>query len=263
MDQHEWVKILDQLPIGSIRIYQSVSSTNRVLEDWARVGAPDLSLVAADEQTAGMGRRGRQWITRRGQALAFSLLLHPDPEQVNQDNLGWLGMAAALSVAETLEEDYKLSALIKWPNDVLLQNKKVCGVLAEAHWQGEDLEFVVIGIGVNVHRPGVPPRNQLRFPATSLDQHLKQRVERLPLMESIIHRFLQHRTRIGSQNLVEEIERNLAYLGQEIILTQENQELARGNLEGLTPQGGLRLQTPGGEELIFKIGEIQLGLVDR
>ena len=263
MDQQQWIKILDQLPIGPIRIYQSVSSTNQVLEDWARAGAPDLSLVAADEQTEGKGRRGRQWITRRGQALAFSLLLYPSPEQVSPDNLGLLGMAAALSVAETLEQDYKLTARIKWPNDVLLQNKKVCGMLVEAHWKGGDLEFVVIGIGVNVHPSGVPPLEELRFPATSLDEHTKKRVDRLLLMESIIRSFLQHRTRIGSQKLVGDIERNLAYLGQEIFLTQDDKELARGNLQGLTPQGGLRLQSLGGEKLVFKIGEIQLGLVDR
>jgi biotin-(acetyl-CoA carboxylase) ligase len=82
-------------------------------------------------------------------------------------------------------------------------------------------------------------------------------------MESIIRSFLQHKSRIDSHKLVEDIERNLAYMGQEIVLIRDDEELARGNLQGITPRGGLRLQSPAGEELVFKIGEIQLGLVDR
>lgn len=262
MDQQQWKKALDQLPIGPVRIYDSVGSTNQVLADWARAGAPDLSLVSADQQTSGKGRSGREWITRKGQALAFSLLLYPAPQQIDPENLGLLGMAAALAVAETLGEDYGLPACIKWPNDVLLDNEKVCGVLAEAEWNGEDLAFVIIGIGVNVHAPGVPPRERLRFPATSLDAHVEQ-IDRLSLLKSIISSFLKYRPRIGSQELVNDIEQKLAYLGREIVLKQEGQVLAWGSLRGLTPRGELRLDPREGDEQVFRIGEIQLGLVDR
>ncbi|MGC8855748.1 MAG: biotin--[acetyl-CoA-carboxylase] ligase, partial [Anaerolineae bacterium] len=140
---------LQDLPLGELRYYASIRSTNDEALAWATEGATDLSLVIADEQTAGRGRAGRKWYTPAGAALAFSLILRPSPAE--QTHLSRIVGLAAVSLAFSLEQS-GLHPRIKWPNDILLQDRKVAGILVETIWTGEQADCVVIGIGVNVLR---------------------------------------------------------------------------------------------------------------
>src|ERR1044071_8233560 len=117
MNQHDLKKALSKLPLGDMRYFESIGSTNDEALAWAATDSPDLSLIIADEQTAGRGRLDRKWFTPSGTALAFSLILRPTPEE--KPFLTRIVGLAALAVAEAVQKR-ELRAQIKWPNDVLI-----------------------------------------------------------------------------------------------------------------------------------------------
>lgn len=122
----------------------SVDSTNRYLMDLARAGAPEGVVVVADHQSAGRGRRGRTWVAPAGTSLLVSVLARPDPATLPPSRWWLLTAAMALAAAETCGTGVEL----KWPNDLLLGERKLAGILAEA--EGAPAGAVVIGIGINV-----------------------------------------------------------------------------------------------------------------
>src|SRR5258706_10873270 len=135
------------MPIGEIRYFESICSTNDEAIAWAAIGAPDLSFVIADEQTAGRGRLNRKWFTPKETALAFSLILYPASNSL----LSWTVGLAALSIADSLLK-HGLTPRIKWPNDILLNGKKVAGILIETVWSGTEIDSLVIGMAMNVNK---------------------------------------------------------------------------------------------------------------
>src|SRR5215207_9230241 len=153
MNQNELKKSLSKLALGDVKYFESIGSTNDEALAWAANDAPDLSLVIADEQTAGRGRLGRKWFTPKGTALAFSLILQPTVDE--KPHLTRIVGLAALAVIESLRAR-GLAAQIKWPNDIILMERKLCGILVESVWSGEDVDCAVIGIGVNVLKGSVP-----------------------------------------------------------------------------------------------------------
>ena len=171
MNQQELNKALSNLPLGSIRYFDSIGSTNDEALAWAANDARDLSLVVANEQTAGRGRLDRPWFTPPSSALAFSLILRPTADE--KPHLSRIVGLAALSIADTIGM-LGLAPQVKWPNDILLNGRKAAGILIELVWSGEDVDCVVIGIGVNVAKQAVPSTDILRFPAISLEHVLKR-----------------------------------------------------------------------------------------
>ncbi|MDO5298725.1 MAG: biotin--[acetyl-CoA-carboxylase] ligase [Clostridia bacterium] len=129
---------------------RSVDSTNRYARQLAQEGAAHGTLVLADEQTAGRGRRGRGWISPAGESIYMTLILRPQahPSQVAQ-----LSLATALAVAQGITRSCGVEARIKWPNDIVCQGRKVCGMLLEMNADEQSVHDVVAGIGINVH-PG-------------------------------------------------------------------------------------------------------------
>ena len=169
MNEHSLKKTLSKLNIGGLRYFDSIGSTNDEALAWAAAGARDLSIVIADEQTQGRGRLDRKWFTPKGSALAFSLILRPTATL--RPHLSRTVGLAALSIAETCSR-LGLAPRIKWPNDILLNGKKTAGILIENVWSGDDVDSLVIGMGINVHKASVPPAELLQFPATSLEDEL-------------------------------------------------------------------------------------------
>jgi BirA family biotin operon repressor/biotin-[acetyl-CoA-carboxylase] ligase len=155
---------LSGLPLGQIHYFSEIGSTNDFAHTLLEEGAADGALVVADAQTQGRGRLGRKWITVPGAALAFSLALKPEAHEL--EHLAFFAPLAGLAVCQALVENYGLPAEVKWPNDVLIERRKTCGILVEAVWQGSQLQGVVAGIGVNVASSAVPPDDEVLFPAT-------------------------------------------------------------------------------------------------
>jgi BirA family biotin operon repressor/biotin-[acetyl-CoA-carboxylase] ligase len=148
-------------PVPAVEWRAEADSTNDRLKPLARAGAPEWSVVLADRQTGGRGREGRSWTSPAG-GLYMSVLLRP-----RFGSVGLLPLAAGVAVADAVAE-WRVSARLKWPNDVLLDGRKLGGILAEAASEGAGVEWVVLGIGVNVAvaRDALPP--ELREQAVSL-----------------------------------------------------------------------------------------------
>jgi BirA family biotin operon repressor/biotin-[acetyl-CoA-carboxylase] ligase len=255
MQEPEFRKAIKGLPISRAEYFSSIGSTNDVVAEWANQGAKGLCLAYADEQTMGRGRAGRTWFTPPGSALAFSVLLDRDAA-LETNLLGLTSGLGAVAVCEALES-HNLKPRIKWPNDVLLDGKKVCGVLAEAEWSGDELQALILGIGINVAAQSVPPMEKLNFPATCIEEELGSEVVPSKLLRKVLESLIAWKDRVSKPTLVREWEKRLAYLGQSVHL-DASEKSGEGEVLGLTPDGKLRMRLPDGVEHAFSIGEIQI-----
>lgn len=165
--------LADSLGTRAFRYVASAASTNDLALAWLREGAPHGAIVIADEQTAGRGRLGRLWHTPPGVAIAMSIIL-----RVTVDTAPLVMMAGALAVCERCDA-LGLPAGIKWPNDVQVSGRKICGILPEAVWQDEKLLGIVLGIGVNVRMAFA---DDLKDTAASLEPLAGVPVQRAPLI---------------------------------------------------------------------------------
>ena len=173
----------------AIRGHASVDSTNTKAAQWAREGAAHGSVVLTEYQTAGRGRQGRRWEAEPGQNLMFSVVLRPP---LPPDRLGLLPLAAGLAVAEAVDPFIApVTASVKWPNDVLVEGRKTCGMLLETSFSGRAAvidapAFVVLGIGLNVNQVDFP--DALADTATSLRLITGRLVPRAPLLARLLRR---------------------------------------------------------------------------
>jgi BirA family biotin operon repressor/biotin-[acetyl-CoA-carboxylase] ligase len=231
-----------------------VGSTNDLALAWAQEGAADSSLVLADSQTAGRGREARTWVTRPGVALAMSLILRPDTAEAafipRFTALAALGLVRALS-------RWGLSAQVKWPNDVLLNGRKVAGVLVEGDWHGDSLAALVIGMGVNVATEAVPPANEVRYPATSVEAELGQGVDRWVVLAEILHAIQYYRQILTTAPFLKAWNDNLAFKGQTVGFHFPNGQVKPARVERVQPDGRLKLQLENGEPFLAVAGEIK------
>lgn len=272
MDQEGLNKALQDFPLSGLRFFSRIDSTNNEAVYWADQGASDLSLVIADEQTAGRGREGRRWFTPPGTALAFSLVIKTF-EAGNLETpqlLSRLTGLGALAVSEALRSDFGLPAEIKWPNDVLLEHRKVAGVLAEAHWLGDQLSAVILGVGVNVSPGSVPPAGEVVFPATCVETVLGRPVERVELLRAILSHLMAWRDQMGQAQYLQAWEQRLAFRGQWVYMidraggdeTPPEKSLDRVQIIGLDVHGGLIVKDQSGKSLVLHMGEVRLKMGD-
>ena len=266
MNQLELEDHLKTLGLGGVRYFEQIASTNDEAANWLKNVCPDLALVVADEQTAGRGRGGRKWFTPTGSALAFSVVLR-SRDQINQllkyQNTARLNGLGALAVCQTLQKKYRLSAQIKWPNDILVDGKKLSGVLAEAHWIGNELAAVVLGIGINVATASILPNdwdmlNARPFPATSVDTALGKSIDRWDLLSSVLCELLKWRKQLSTPEFLQAWEENLAFKGQwvQVISPEMDATIKTGQIIGLEEDGALQIQEKSGNILSLRTGEI-------
>jgi BirA family biotin operon repressor/biotin-[acetyl-CoA-carboxylase] ligase len=255
MNQGKLNKLLSKLPIGKIRYFDSIGSTNDEALAWAANDAKDLSLIIADEQTAGRGRLDRKWFTPPGTALAFSLILRPSPAE--RPHLSRIVGLAALSVTDSLLAR-GLSPEIKWPNDILLNGRKVAGILIESVWSGEDIDCIVIGMGVNILKSAVPDTGMLSFPATSLEEALGYPVERTEVLHDILAALIVLRPQLSTDEFMVKWEELLAYRGRQVQVEMGGADLLTGSVSGLGTDGSLQLRDQDGRSLTVQFGDVRL-----
>lgn len=255
MNQNELEKLLSKLPLGDIKYFDSIGSTNDEALAWAANDAKDLSLVIADEQTAGRGRLDRKWFTPPGTALAFSLILRPSAAE--RSHLSRMVGLAALSITDSLLAR-GLSPQIKWPNDILLNGRKVAGILIESVWSGEDVDCIVIGMGVNILKGAVPAADMLLFPATSLEDALGYPVERAEVLHDILAALIILRPQLSTDKIMAKWEELLAYRGRRVQVQMGSEGSVIGNITGLETDGSLQLLDQDGKSLTVQFGDVRL-----
>lgn len=255
MNQNELKKALSKLPLGDVHYFDSIGSTNNEALAWGTSGARDLSLVIADEQTAGRGRLDRKWFTPKGTALAFSLILRPSAEE--KPHLTRIVGLAALAVADALRTR-GLAAQIKWPNDILLDGRKVAGILIESVWSGDEVDCLVIGIGLNVLKGAVPSADLLQFPAISLEEALGSAVDRARLLHDILAAVIALRPHLGTDSFLASWEKALAFRGEQVQVEGGDEVPMTGKLLGLESDGSLRLSGEAGRSVTVRFGDVRL-----
>ncbi len=255
-------RLKSSLPVRGIgeplHFYKTIASTNDRAQALAQEGAAHGTLVVADEQTAGRGRFQRSWSTPPRSALALSLILRP--EDITQAALARLNMLGALAVVESLAT-IGLEAWIKWPNDVITSEGKVAGVLTEGIWMGEDLEYAVLGIGVNVSPKSVPDRKEVDYPAACVEEGIEGKVSRIGLLVELVGRIGSWFSMLDSEQLHSAFEDVLAFRGQPVEISGADMELS-GVLQGLTPNCRLRIVLPAGEVIILGGEDMRVRPVD-
>jgi BirA family biotin operon repressor/biotin-[acetyl-CoA-carboxylase] ligase len=232
-----------KLPIDWIgekfHYYDSIESTNDLALQLAGEGAPHGTLILADEQTQGKGRDGKLWITRPGSALALSLIIRsPDLRVESLHRFVGLGALAVVDALETRD----LIPRIKWPNDVLLGGKKTAGILIEGSWEGDQVEYVVVGIGVNVTPESIPGEGRMDYPVTAIEVAMGRPVNREALLLDILKALAEWYPQIESAVFIAHWDSHLAFKGEQVILGDAPSKVV-GTLMGLAPDGSLRMKT--------------------
>ena len=222
---------------------EQVDSTNEEAKRQAEKGAPDGTLVAAAEQSAGKGRRGRTWISEKGTGVWMSLLLRPDfpPECASM-----LTLVAAMAVEKGISRVTGVDGQIKWPNDVVIEGKKVCGILTEMSTEMECIHYVVVGIGINVGTEEFP--EEIRDLATSLYLSTQKKVKRAVLAAAVAEAwefYYEQFFKSGDLRfLMEEYNERLVNRGREVkVLALDGGYM--GISQGINEKGELLVETGG------------------
>jgi BirA family biotin operon repressor/biotin-[acetyl-CoA-carboxylase] ligase len=252
------LSIFSDLPIDEIRYFDTLDSTNTYAQQWARESDQKIRLVIADMQTAGRGRLNRKWITTPGSSLAMSLILTPEKEEKQLLNL--FSPLAGVAAAKSLEENHALHPTVKWPNDILLNNRKMSGILCETVWDGPDLISLVLGIGMNIRNASIPDQVSVRYPTTSLESAGCACLDPIQHCHDITQMILTVRKSLGTPAFIAEWERLLAFKGQIVTLETPGKSAEPFHLEGLAVDGSLIAIDASGVEHRFIAGEISLRL---
>jgi BirA family biotin operon repressor/biotin-[acetyl-CoA-carboxylase] ligase len=231
--------------------YPSIASTNAVAKRLAAQGAAEGTLVVADEQTAGRGRLGRRWLAPRATSLLFSLIFRPPLEVARAAGVT---MICGLGVRQAITELTALPAQLKWPNDIMVHGRKAGGILTEVSTRVEHLEWVVVGIGLNVNLAvSLLPAE---FEATSLLHELGRSTSRVQLLQQALLRIEQRYVRLqAGQWPAREWSTALETLGQRLQLSTAH-GVVQGLAEAVADDGALLLRLNDGELLKVAVGDI-------
>jgi BirA family biotin operon repressor/biotin-[acetyl-CoA-carboxylase] ligase len=228
-----------------IRVFEQTTSTNDVVERLARDGVKEGIVVFAESQTRGRGRLGRKWISPGRKGLWFSILLRPDlrPPETTR-----LTIASATALRRAIQSETGLKPKIKWPNDILVEGKKVAGILTELNAELDKVRYVILGIGVDVNWGAAELPTELRKTATSLKIEAGESVPRAALATGILRELDADYFRICAGKfaaVADEWEEHSATIGNEVTV-QIGERKIRGLAESLDADGALLLRTEHG-----------------
>lgn len=186
--------LIDKIELSSIRntgwagseifYYESIDSTNTKAKELAEEGYPSGVLVVANQQTAGKGRRGRVWISPKGTDIYMTLMMKPD---IHPNHASMLTLVAAIALAKGIRRETGEEVQIKWPNDIVLNGKKICGILTEMSVQFDCINHIVIGIGINVHNESFA--EEISDTASSLFLESGKHFHRAGIIEAFLEEF--------------------------------------------------------------------------
>lgn len=235
---------------------KTVNSTNNYAKKLAENGGVHGTLVVADAQTEGKGRRGRGWVTPKGAAIAMSLILRP---QLIPSHASMLTLVAGMAVAVAIRGVTGLEAQIKWPNDVVINGKKLTGILTELSAEMDAINYVVTGIGINVNIKEMPL--EVRDIATSLQIQLGKPLDRGAIICEVMKAFEEYYQKFMEAGdmylLTEEYERILANKNKQVKVLEPGNEYT-GIARGINSQGELLVEREDGTVAAVYAGEVSV-----
>lgn len=257
LSKYELESRLNTKWLGKEIVYKEVtSSTNADVRRIAEDGAENGLLVVADGQTLGKGRRGRVWESPKGTNLYFSMLLKPD---FAPDKASMITLVAAYGVARVIRENTGLDAKIKWPNDIVVNKKKVCGILTEMSMERDYIHHIVVGVGINVNEEEFPI--EIVEMATSLKKELGSVISRANLLSAILLQFEKdYLTFLAAENLapfVDEYNKLLVNKGSLVKVLDPKGEFS-GIAGGINEEGMLIVFKENGQIEKVYAGEVSV-----
>lgn len=240
--------------VGRIVHYEPVvGSTMDVGRALAHAGAPHGLVVLTDEQTAGRGRFTRRWVAPPGANLTLTIVLRPSVSELQS-----LSMVAALAVADGVTATCAVQPVFKWPNDVLLGDRKLAGILVESEFRGDAPAFALVGIGLNVNMASAADA-EIAAVAVSLRDVLGHDTPREELLDAVLLAFEQWLSTgsEGGSAVVQAWSERLVTLGREVEVTFAGQ-VERGRATRVTAHGALVLQRSDGSTVTLPAGEVSL-----
>ncbi len=238
-----------------IYCFDSIDSTNTKAKELAEAGHPSGTLVVADQQTLGRGRRGRSWESPAGTGIFMTLMLKPD---INPNNASMLTLVAAMATARAITEVTGEAAQIKWPNDIVMNGKKVVGILTEMSAQFDYINHIVVGIGINVHNEKFP--EEIAKTASSLLLECGHRIHRVSLIEAFLEEFERlyavYLETEDMSGLQKEYDSLLVNRGRQVRVL-DPKEPFEGKAMGITKKGELIVDTWESRKLVSS-GEVSV-----
>lgn len=236
--------------------FDTIDSTNTKAQELAEKGYPSGTLVVADKQESGKGRRGRSWVSPSGTGIFMTLMIKPD---INPNNASMLTLVAALAVAKAITSVTGEEAMIKWPNDIVVNGKKVCGILTEMNAQFDYINHIVVGIGINVHNESFPEEISQMASSLMIEAGGK-RFHRAQIIAETMSYFEQYyNTFLKTQDLsalVREYDKLLVNRNKSVRVL-DPKEPFDGKAMGITPKGELIVDTWESRKLVSS-GEVSV-----
>ncbi|MFW5979925.1 MAG: biotin--[acetyl-CoA-carboxylase] ligase [Bacillota bacterium] len=222
-----------------IEHHMSIASTNKRAKELADKNYPEGTIIIAEEQTEGRGRRGREWISPVGKGLWFSLIVRP---RFIPAMAPFLTIIASLSVSLSIKE-LNLNPVIKWPNDILINGKKACGILSELKAEMDRIEYGIVGIGINVNQSNFS--EEIKKKATSLSLEKREQVDRIDLFKNLVNNFEKYYLKLNNDEYDELINKwkyELSEIGKRVRL-DSGDKIYQGEVVDVSSKGELIVNT--------------------
>jgi BirA family biotin operon repressor/biotin-[acetyl-CoA-carboxylase] ligase len=241
---------------GKVHYFPEIASTNTIAMQAATAGVAEGSVFVANQQTGGRGRNGHIWRSEADTAILVSIVLRP---RISTAQSLWLSLMAGVAVHDAISRVCNVECDLRWPNDMLVGKRKVCGILTEISADQESLRFAVIGIGINVHQSSFPP--EIADLATSLaietGRHFSRTELLLALLESLEAEYFRALSKDGTKGLLERVESVSSYVrGRQVHVDEAGGY--EGVTDGLDEQGFLRVRTKDGVKRVLSGGVREL-----
>ncbi|MFA5604352.1 MAG: biotin--[acetyl-CoA-carboxylase] ligase [Dehalococcoidales bacterium] len=234
-----------------IVIYPQLESTMEIAKIAASKGVPEGTVIVAEEQTSGKGRLDRIWISPKG-CISLSIILYPDIK-----HLPSLVMVASVAIIRTIKKITGIKATIKWPNDILINSKKVGGILIEGTIQHINVGYAVIGVGLNVDF-NIKDYPEIEDIATTLSDEKGKYISRIDIIRTFLVEFEKLYLLADDTSIVyREWRENMDTIGKKISAKSGN-DVYEGIVENVAEDGSLIIKTPDGETINFTAGDVTL-----
>lgn len=257
MSKAEIESLMDTKWAGkNVVYYDEIDSTNNRAKEAGEKGDAHGTLFVADMQVAGKGRRGRVWKSPSGSSIYMTILLYPEVAPIKAPQLT---LVMAIAVAEGIQKVTGLETKIKWPNDIVVNGKKICGILTEMSTEIDYINHVVIGVGINVNQDTFP--EDIRSTATSLKIELGKKVKRSELIAAVMESFETcYETFMKTEDLsgLQELYNSMLVNRDREVKVLEPGNEYKAHALGINQTGELIVRMPDGEEKEIYAGEVSV-----